>query len=622
MKTKLLTIVLSLVVLSSAYAQNQGNVDLSYYNSYSGINGEVMKVVKQSDGKVLIGGDFTTVGISNYNNLVRLNTDGTIDNSFTIGTGFDGVVRAIAVQNDGKIIVGGGFLNYNGNAATRIVRLNSNGTIDNTFTSGTGFNNDVYDIAIQSDGKIIPVGAFTAYNGGWAQRLIRLNSDGSYDNTLNTLQFTANSTIHCVQIHPTGNIQFGGDFTSFSTINTPYYAVIIPSMGGVGGNVNNTMGIPLGSSVRAVLNMSNGDFIVAGTYGLRRNTTAGQVTMPTFDGAVYTLAENQEYLLVGGAFTSGLAYINPSNQIEYYLQINDGFDGSVNSGVILGDSLYVAGGNFENYKSIQVSNAAPIRLTPNCPQGTVSSNLVVSTCGNSYEFDGVTLTNSGNFEFWFESASGCDSLVYLSLTLNQTQETYISTEVCDELVTPAGNTFTTPGQHVEFLTGANGCDSVVYYMINLIHESIETITVGANSLTSDMFPQQGSYTYQWYDCSTNQPIAGATAQTFTPTVSGEYYVIVSVGPICSVQSVCENINIGPLAIGSENIQHITVFPNPAESTIFVKLQNPAPIEIYTISGKLLMQFAESDSFVIDVDSLANGLYLVKSGTKTQRFVKQ
>ena len=104
--------------------------------------------------------------------------DGSIDNTFEIGTGFNDITRATKTQTDGKIIVGGVFTSYNGTGRNRIVRLNTDGSIDNTFSIGTGFdsaiNSNVDSIEIQNDGKIIVTGPFTSYNGNARNRIVRL----------------------------------------------------------------------------------------------------------------------------------------------------------------------------------------------------------------------------------------------------------------------------------------------------------------------------------------------------------------------------------------------------------------------------------------------------------------
>ncbi len=130
--------------------------------------GSVYAIAFQSDGKILVGGYFTSWNGTTVGNIVRLNADGTRDTAFTTntGTGASGGVVSIAIQSDGKILVGGNFGAWNGTTVTRIVRLNSDGTRDTAFTTnaGNGANNTVRSVTIQSDRKILLAGTFTSFN--------------------------------------------------------------------------------------------------------------------------------------------------------------------------------------------------------------------------------------------------------------------------------------------------------------------------------------------------------------------------------------------------------------------------------------------------------------------------
>ena len=66
-------------------------------------------------------------------NIARLNTDGTLDTSFATGAGIDASLYSLALQPDGKVIIGGFFTTYNGIAKGSIARLNTDGTLDTTF---------------------------------------------------------------------------------------------------------------------------------------------------------------------------------------------------------------------------------------------------------------------------------------------------------------------------------------------------------------------------------------------------------------------------------------------------------------------------------------------------------
>ena len=208
-----------------ARLNSDGTLDTAFTtNIGTGTNFNPRTIAIQPDGKILVGGVFTTFNGATVNRIVRLNSDGTRDTAFTTntGTGADSGVSSIAVQSDGKIILGGDFSTFNGTTANDIVRLNSNGTIDTAFLSntGTGSNTYVRSIAIQSDGKILVGGAFTSFNGTTANRIVRLNSDGTRDTAFTTNNGTGidqvgSFSIFSIAVQSGGKILLGGRFNSF-----------------------------------------------------------------------------------------------------------------------------------------------------------------------------------------------------------------------------------------------------------------------------------------------------------------------------------------------------------------------------------------------------------------------
>src|SRR5690606_33269870 len=135
-------------------------------------DGNTVAIKIQADGKALIGarniGPFSSYNGTPMNKLVRLNSDATLDMSFNIGTGLDAGISNFEIQSDNKIIVVGAFTTYDGNAAPRIMRLNSDGTFDSSFNPGTGANSEIRNVAIQTDGSIFAVGLFTTFDGASA----------------------------------------------------------------------------------------------------------------------------------------------------------------------------------------------------------------------------------------------------------------------------------------------------------------------------------------------------------------------------------------------------------------------------------------------------------------------
>ena len=202
---------------------NSGGTTDTSFNVGTGFNDAVRAIHVQNDGKILVGGSFTSYNGSSYNKIIRLNSGGTIDTSFNIGVGisgtsFNNTVYAIEVQDDGKILVGGSFITYSGTTVNRIVRLNSGGTIDTSFNTGSGFNVSTFSIKVQSNGKILVGGSFTSYNGSSYNELIRLNSDGSIDTSfvVGTGFNTPATAVRTIEFNNPQKIVVGGEFASYN----------------------------------------------------------------------------------------------------------------------------------------------------------------------------------------------------------------------------------------------------------------------------------------------------------------------------------------------------------------------------------------------------------------------
>jgi len=205
-----------------------GIQDLTFNNGGSGFNVGVLSgagvqfavfaLALQSDGKIIAGGDFTTYNGVAARKIIRLNSNGSVDASFNVGMGFSDTnqLYAIALQNDGKVLVGGNFTSFNGVTSNYILRLNTDGSRDASFNIGTGFNSYVNDILIQPDGKIIVAGNFTSFNNATANYLIRLNSDGTRDNTFTTGNIGFDGEVFSIALQPDNKIVAGGAFVRYN----------------------------------------------------------------------------------------------------------------------------------------------------------------------------------------------------------------------------------------------------------------------------------------------------------------------------------------------------------------------------------------------------------------------
>jgi uncharacterized delta-60 repeat protein len=133
----------------------------------------------QGDGKILIGGSFTAYNGVSCAHLALINSDGTLDATFSAGVaGSLSALTTITIQSDGKILIGGRFSTCNGMSRNNIARLNSDGSLDEAFlTAGGGTDDIVRSIVVQNDGNILIGGDFTTVNGLSKKRLARLWGD-------------------------------------------------------------------------------------------------------------------------------------------------------------------------------------------------------------------------------------------------------------------------------------------------------------------------------------------------------------------------------------------------------------------------------------------------------------
>jgi len=190
-----------------------GSLDLSF-DPGAGVNGTVNVMVLQPDGLIVLGGAFSQVNSVSRQRIARLNADGSLDLSFDPGTnGFGGQVRGIAVQADGKLLVGGDFTSYNGVPVVRIARLNGNGALDAGFDPGQGASASVYAIAVQADGRVLIAGGFTSVDSTPRNRVARLNANGSLDMSFDPGGGLGN-TGHALALQPDGRVLIGGQFTA------------------------------------------------------------------------------------------------------------------------------------------------------------------------------------------------------------------------------------------------------------------------------------------------------------------------------------------------------------------------------------------------------------------------
>ncbi len=191
-----------------------GTLDTSFTALFTApVSGGISSVGLQPDGKLVVGGTFSTVDSQAITNLVRLNSDGSLDTSFQASafTGFGLAIDDVLVQPDGKILVGGMFNQINGQAHTNIARLSADGSLDTTFNAQTDSSGcwGVQTLTLQADGRILVGHDALFFDGVRSPMLTRLNSDGTLDPTFST-DLCANGMAYSATLQPDGKILVGG----------------------------------------------------------------------------------------------------------------------------------------------------------------------------------------------------------------------------------------------------------------------------------------------------------------------------------------------------------------------------------------------------------------------------
>ncbi|TAE48794.1 MAG: hypothetical protein EAZ89_14875, partial [Bacteroidetes bacterium] len=390
MKT-LLTVLLCLM-FSAALAQpgrndstfNPGDLGLA-----SGVKGDVTSIALQPDGKMVLGGTFTSFNGTPLKYITRLHADGFPDTTFNPGSGFDGVISSICLQPDGKIVAQGRFTAFNGVTRNGIARLNADGLLDTTFNPGSGFD-DLYGvIALQPDGKILVGGQFTSFNGTTQNGVVRLNSDGLLDTTFNP-GTGVDVTVTSIALQPDGKIVVAGrlayidgisqygvtrlnaDGSSDTTFNPGarvdnygYFTSLALQPDGkivVAGKFESFSGVPCGNIIRLHADGSldttfNFRYLFADFYPISRIESV--LVQP--DGKIVA-AGNYYYISV--VYDRGMVIrLNDDGSFDPTLDPGTGFDRSVFAIARQPDGKILAGGNFYVYN--QADKSSLIRLNAN-----------------------------------------------------------------------------------------------------------------------------------------------------------------------------------------------------------------------------------------------------------------
>lgn len=283
-----------------------------------------------------------------------------------------------------------------------------------------------------------------------------------------------------------------------------------------------------------------------------------------------------------------------------------------------GSQVWTASGTYSDTltNSIGCDSVISVNLTIN--QST-SGSLTASGCGSYTSPSGNQVwTASGTYLDTIPNAAGCDSIITASITILQPTQSTLSDTACTSYLSPAGNTYTSSGTYTDVIQNQAGCDSTITLQL-WIWNVQAAFSQSGGTLTATPSGAQ----YQWIDCDNgNAPIPGATGQSFSPTASGNYAVVVTQGG-CMDTAQCAVVVGMRGAVNSGMILH----PNPTVNQLVVDMPGWLEPMPYTIVDALGRQVASgslgSSRVAIGVTALKPGVYFLqlRDGTAA-KWIKQ
>lgn len=384
----------TLVLVNDDSSTVAGGLDAGFLGQ---ADGPVHALAIQPDGKIVVGGDFSVVASASRRRIARLNTDGTVDPGFLPSAWLNGRVLTLAVQADGRILAGGDFTQVNGVPRNRLVRFLPDGGLDPTFDPGVGPNSSVTSLLIQPNGDLLVGGAFSAYDRENVGYLIRLFPDGSRDPDFET---GLNGAVWTLAWVGEDRVMAGGDFTTAEGRFAPRVARFT-----LEGRLDPTFdpGSGPNSSVRALGVDSRGGFVLGGGFGevnglsrryLGRLEAGG---LPDVDHEadlnnwVHTTAQSPSgAVLIGGDFTTAagqpanrLLRIREDGSADPGFTVSGEVDNSVYCLAVASDGKILVGGAFTRFGGLPRARLVRVEGVTRAPGGEIEFATLSQSVGES-----------------------------------------------------------------------------------------------------------------------------------------------------------------------------------------------------------------------------------------------
>ena len=554
-----------------------GELDLQFNSGNSGPNSYGTCITLQNDGKLLFGGDFTQYNGINRKRIVRLNADGTADPSFNPGNGFDSRPTKVLIQPDGKLLCIGYFNTYNGVTSKFLTRINTNGSIDPGFFAPVGVASQTpFDIDLQSDNKIIVSGVFTYFNDTMVNSIFRLNVNGTRDYSFATF---GGSNLGIRQtIIRNDSIYIVGGFQYIAGNYSRGIARLLPN-----GSYDSSFGRMItgpDSIITAFAFLPGNKMLIGGEFskydGLRKNRIA------KINTCVPVLIQDSINTCTSFTWINNYTYTSDTSNVFFATQ------SQTNSC----DTLHKLNLNLLN---------SPV------------SHIQIDTCASQYYWIALdsVLTESGIFTASLQNQFGCDSTISLNLNLFQPSYDTISEAACNEFLwTLNGQIYTTSGQYSDTIQNAVGCDSIVVLNLSILPIYSDTTLVttcdsyfwsqtGQNYFSSGYYSDSlltisGCDSIVTLNLTITHPSASSETQTacgsFTWSVNGQVYTTSG-----------QYVDTIPNAVGCDSIitLDLTIIP---DLPLVIENTFSMPSDANACVGKVAVTVSGNAAFELDIDN--------------------
>ena len=308
------------------------NADLTYdtsFNILEGFNAHTVytntNLFEQPDGKIIVTGYFSSFNGVSANRIIRLNTDGTRDYTFNIGTGFSDYALGVVQDNSGRFIITGRFATYNGASSPRLIRLLADGSKDTSFNVGSGFSNTSIGVLIEPDDSLIVTSYVSSFNGvSTPLSICKLNADATLNTTFNTNAGTGfdagnNRPIALRRVPGETGFYAAGNFTTYNGVAAG--GIIKINADGTRDatwNVGNPGFLPA-RTVQQIHTIWDGKILLMGAFESYNSETSFYAIILNADGSTFltfpTIGYGMFYTIGNNLY--GQDYVTQKNELIY-----------------------------------------------------------------------------------------------------------------------------------------------------------------------------------------------------------------------------------------------------------------------------------------------------------------